>query len=235
MIQTVMEASFGQLFQCPLVCTDLSAFTVPIPEDSPARVLLVSDTHLGATIDWRRSLDMFMEHIRAVIAAESITHICHLGDLCDGSLTNGAVVLPEALGRLNELGLPVFVIGGNHDRELYGGLKWPSDTNVTPVAPCNAMLIERGGLKLYLAHDLQNNYRIRCKFAFSFVTWLKEGNKKIRKEDWLIIGHTHTSIITPWERVGCIGQFSPEINACGYGIIDMAENVNIETKWKTIH
>jgi hypothetical protein len=60
---------------------------------------------------------------------------------------------------------------------------------------------------------------------------MKTGFKKsIPQDDWLISGHCHYSFISRPCKVGCVGQFSPEIGAWGYMMITVADTVTIELK-----
>ena len=213
--------SFGQIFDCPLVNTNVTTFPLPLDKSTPARILLISDTHLGAAMDVTSAIDLFIKTVTEVVKSENITHICHLGDLVDGSLPNGTTVLEMVLKRLASLKLPVWAIGGNHDREFFSDLRMDQDPYVKPLQEL-AMTIERGKDKMFLAHDLANNYRVRDQFAFSFFSWIKDGCKAhIKPADWLVCGHAHTGLVSHASKLACVGQFSPEINTFGYGVLDV--------------
>lgn len=214
------DIDFGQMFKAPLVNTTVTTFQLPIGS-GPAKILLVSDTHLGGSerVPMAKAINDFIAALKDVVNAEGgITHICHLGDLVDGRIPNGHVQLKEVLGKMAEFNMPVYAIGGNHDREFFDDLSWPGDPNVTPIKEL-AMLIEYNGQKIYLAHDLANNYRVR-DLARSFNSWLKRGCK-LRPEDWLVTGHCHVGLICGSSKVSCVGQFSPEINQFGYSILEL--------------
>ncbi|OHT07663.1 Ser/Thr protein phosphatase [Tritrichomonas foetus] len=234
-----MNQNFGQIFQCPLVNTTVTSFKVPFDPKNKLRVLLISDTHLGALIDTNKAIQLFFDELSALIKAEGINMICHLGDLVDGTLNNGSFVLQTVLKKLSELRIPVYVIGGNHDRDFFNGINWKQEIpNVYPLKE-NSIVFElpKVGAKgepqrLFLAHDLLNNYRVRDQFAFCFVAWIKDACKKfIKPTDWLITGHTHTSLISFASRLACVGQYSPEINVFGYTLLDFENgDVSIATK-----
>lgn len=228
-----MNQTFGQVFQCPLVNTTVSVYNIPDVQ-AQMKILLISDTHIGATMDVEKATTLFIDCLREVISQEGITHICHLGDLVDGTLMDGKYVLPRVLKRLSEFELPVYAIGGNHDREFFAGMSWEGDAFVVPSKQL-AMLVEYNGTKVYLAHDLANNYRVRDAFAYSFVSWIKDGCKKtIRPEDWLVTGHTHTGLLSHAARISCVGQFSPEIKSFGYGVLEVGpDGILISNKYMT--
>lgn len=224
----MLNLNFGQVFQCPLVNTTVNAYKIPLSE-STKRILLVSDTHLGATIPAEQAITLFSNELSTIIKKEGITMICHLGDLVDGTFTEnmGTKVLNDVLTKVSELQIPFYVFGGNHDRDFFTPLKFPKNPFVTPLKE-NAVVFElppRGKeepQKIFLAHDLLNNYRVRDQYAYSFVSWIKQGCKQyIKPTDWLLTGHTHTSLISYPSRLGCVGQFSPEINVFGYAVLEI--------------
>lgn len=216
-----MLQNFGQIFQCPLVNTTVTSYPLPVDKSSPMRILLISDTHLGASVDVSKAIDLYMKALVDVIKAERITHVCHLGDLVDGSLSNGTAVLGVVLQKMADLKIPVWAIGGNHDREFFNDLKIDKIPGVTPLREL-AMTIESGSDKVFLAHDLANNYRVRDQFAYSFISWIKEGCKAyIKPTDWLVCGHAHTGLLSHASKLACVGQFSPEIGAFGYGVLNV--------------
>ena len=227
-----MNANFGQIFQCPLVNQTVTAFPMPIDKGREMRILLISDTHLGATGELKEGLAYYMSVLSELVKSEGITHICHLGDLVDGTLSNGSAVLAIVLKQMATLKIPVFAIGGNHDREFFAGLRMDKDPYVTPLSDL-AILVEAGPDRVFLAHDLGNNYRVRDQFAFSFVSWIKNGcQKHIKPTDWLVTGHTHTGLISHASRVACVGQFSPPIDAYGYGLLEVKPTgIVINTKY----
>ena len=224
--------SFGQIFQCPLVNTTVTSFSLPIDTTKVSRILLLSDTHLGADRQLKQGLESYMAALQELCTAENPTHICHLGDLIDGTVPNGSAVLGIVLKRMSSLKIPTWAIGGNHDREFFASLKMEKDPYVTPLSHF-AMCIDKSPERVFLAHDIGNNYRVRDQFAYSFVTWVKDGcSKQITPNDWLVIGHTHTGLVSPTSRVACVGQFSPPIGAFGYAILEIRpDGVSVNTKY----
>lgn len=232
-----MNLDFGQVFQCQLVNSVVTPYIIPLKKEK-MRILLISDTHLGATMDPNRAISMLCNEISELCNTEQITMICHLGDLVDGTAIEGTKILNEVLTRITELKIPFYVLGGNHDRDFFTGLQWKKNPYVTPLKE-NAIVFElpktnpkEDPQKIFLAHDLLNNYRVRDQFAYSFIAWIKDGCKKyIKPTDWLITGHTHTSLISYPSRIACVGQFSPEINTFGYAILEFENGkVSIATK-----
>lgn len=162
--------------------------------------------------------------------------VCHLGDLVDGSLPQGEEVLELVLRQFMTLRVPVYCIGGNHDREFFSKVNWPSGSNVH-ISQALAMVIsipngQKDPLKIFLAHDLANNYRVRDQYAFAFISWIKDGCKNtIKPSDWLLTGHIHTTLISHSNKLGCVGQFSPENGVYACTILDLGSEVAIRTHY----
>jgi hypothetical protein len=45
----------------------------------------------------------------------------------------------------------------------------------------------------------------------------------IGEQDWLLTGHCHMGFVSAGSRLGCVGQFSPEIRARTYGVLTIDE------------
>ena len=128
-----MNQTFGQIFQCQLVNNTVTSFKIPFDGNGKLRVLLISDTHIGAVKNLDVAIQMFIDELQKIIEDEKIDMICHLGDLVDGTLLQGTFVLNNVLKKLSELKKPVYVIGGNHDRDFLNALNWQKDPYVTPL------------------------------------------------------------------------------------------------------
>jgi hypothetical protein len=86
--------------------------------------------------------------------------------------------------------------------------------------------------KVFITHDLGNNYRVRDHFVYSFLIWIKDAFKPlIKPTDWLVAGHCHTTFLSFESRVICIGQLSPEIKAFGYTVLEVGDNVTFNLKY----
>ena len=227
---------FGELFQCPFVNTTLTETEIPFT-GSDMTILLISDTHLGSELDFDQSLVEFIKSLKSLIELVKPTHIIHLGDLVNGTFTNfsGGANFSCALSKMSEFGIPIYVIGGNHDR-IYAAQSDFNNEFVTLSQNFSLSLTVPPShpngkpTKIYFAHDLGNNYKARAPYSIPFVRWIKAGCK-IPASQWLIAGHTHESFLLKRECFSCIGQYSPECNNFAYGILTIKNNqVKFEIK-----
>jgi predicted phosphodiesterase len=222
--------TFPAIFQAPLVTQGFSPLILTVPRTPPSRILLLSDTHLGASGPIESEKTRFISELAALIARERITHVFHLGDLVNGTFPNGAPHVSDVLSRMEGLDIPVTLIGGNHDREYVAACTRPLSPLIRVVKHLAIRLDfppATGGVngqRIFLAHDLGNNYRVRDQFTYLFLHWLKTSYPKvIREQDWLLMGHCHMGFLSTTSKLGCVGQFSPEINTRAYGIIEVDE------------
>lgn len=228
-----MLPSFGTIFSVPLVNDRVTYYEYVPPKNKSFKALLVSDCHLGAKLPIDVAINIFIDALSALINRENATVLFILGDVVDG--TQGADVLRRLISRLEKLRLPVYAIGGNHDREFFANIKVDRNSNVTIAHELSFMInirqANRPNIRVFMAHDLLNNYRVRDPHAYFFATWIKEGARNyIKPDDWLIIGHTHTGFLSHASRVACIGQFSPEIRVFGYGTLELDEDLVVSVK-----
>lgn len=207
----------------PLPNSEVTYYELRLDFREMHRFLLISDCHIHSDIEtW------FLE-LKKVLEKEKATRLFILGDLIDGSLPNGDFLLKTAIKELETLPINVYLIGGNHDRGWVNASQWTQGSNVTIVKDWS-ILIQipqkevNHPLKIYLAHELGNNIRVRDKLAVHYFEWVKNGCRAIKPSDWLICGHAHTSIISRRSKLACIGQFSPEINNWAYSILTIEDS-----------
>jgi hypothetical protein len=160
-----------------------------------------------------------------------------MGDLIQGQFPPaiGGALVTEVVRGLDQLKIPTWVIGGNHDREYVDLAMWPPTQYVKKVTEL-AMVIDPPGKpprdRIFISHDLGNNYRVRDHFAYSFLTWIKNAFKTlIKPTDWLVTGHCHTGFLSFESRLACVGQFAPEIKAYGYTVLEVGEEVTFNLKY----
>lgn len=214
-----MADIFGDIINSRVSVTKIPTIDVNM------KILVISDTHIGTEGNPSEAIPKFMASLREVIAKENPTHIFHLGDLISGyfEAKKGGEWVRTALTEMATLGLPVYAIGGNHDREYYKALEWPDKpSHMHPISLSNALLVEtHTGKKLYFAHDLENNLRIRDQLVYPFLCWIKKACRAtIKPNDWLLTGHVHTAMLSMSAKVGAVGQFAPSLRAYQYTIIE---------------
>jgi predicted phosphodiesterase len=241
-LATMMDHRFtySAVFQCEIVNRKVTSFSIPVTRKPGMRILLISDTHIGGTRQpVASSKRLFITALNSVIQSEKATHVIHLGDLIDCEVAAPEAHLADVLSQLAALPVPIWLIGGNHDREWITPAAGSRGPNLT-IAPDLALLLDippsapgqKDGQRIFLAHDLANNYRVRDQFAFSFVHWIKEAAAPEinARDDWLITGHCHTQFLSAACKIGSVGQFSPEIDTFEYTMLTIDDVVTLVMK-----
>ena len=213
-----MNQSF---YDYPLANATTTFTEISLDMNDRYKFLLISDCHT-----FEKDLHFWFDELKKVIEKENPTNLIILGDLIDGSVANGVSIMAQAFSLLKSLPFQIYVIGGNHDRELVSHIKWPEKGNIHLIDTWSILFqipqpSVNHPLRIFLAHDLGNNYRVRDKIAFQFFQWIKGGSKGIKNPDWLICGHAHTSIVSRDSKIVCIGQFSPRIERRAYTILSI--------------
>ena len=99
----------------------MSAFpSHPLRTVAIVRFLHTSDWHLGRSLHGEPLLDAqaaVLDHLVDVAAAEAVDAVVVAGDVYDRAIppVEAVELLDDVLGRLASLGVPVVLIGGNHD------------------------------------------------------------------------------------------------------------------------
>jgi predicted phosphodiesterase len=224
--------NFAQTFQATFVKIPINPVSIPVDGRKPARILVLSDTALGGMPNPSVGVTGFISALERVIKAEQITHVVHIGDLVKFDAPSPLQLLESVLAQLGKLPVPVWLLGGNDDRDflrqLTGGDRRGSVTIVREIA---IVVPLPTGNRVFLAHDLGNTYRVVDQFAWGFVAWLKQNAAHaIANEDWLLVGHCHTQFLSTESRIGCVGSFSPDPPVWSYAVLSIAGEVNIEMK-----
>jgi len=124
-----------------------------------ARIVLFGDTHLGfdlpgrARIDRRRRGHDFAANFHRVIAHIRRTRpdaVVHGGDVFHRSRVPAQVVEEglSGLAGIAELGIPVYIVPGNHDRSKLPASLWLGHPNLHVFREPGTAVIEAGGMRI---------------------------------------------------------------------------------------
>ena len=212
----------------PLVNTKTTVFTLPLEHAANIKALVVSDQHFGKTLPITRSLPQCLKNMMTIIAREQINCIFMLGDIVDN---NDKDILTKVFSALEQLPIPVYVMGGGNDRVLIFDYKYNRPGSNVRVVYDYAIRIHNPNApvgtpqNIFLAHDLCNPLSVKPDEAEAFLVALKRAFKKdIANEDFLIIGHTHQYVFNEDLRCASIKDFSPDNHHNGYAVISTGSN-----------
>ena len=210
-------------FSAPLVNTKTTVFTVPLEHAVNIKALVVADQHFGKTLPITKSLPQCLKNMMTIIAREQVNCIFMLGDIVDN---NDKDILTKVFSALEQLPIPVYVMGGAKDRVLLFDYKYNRPGSNVTVVYDYAIRIHHPNAPLgtppniFLAHDLCNPVTVKMDEAEAFVVALKRAfEKDITVEDFLLIGYTHQYVFNEQLRCASIKDFSPDNHHNGYAII----------------
>jgi hypothetical protein len=226
------DLPFGQIFQAVFTQVPIRPVTIGPSGPKPRRILLIANTNLGANSPQAAKLSTFVSALSGLVRSEQITHIVHLGNLVDRGAPNSLHLLDSAIAELGKLRVPTWLLGGDGDRELIGHLTGGNRRGSVTIVREIAIVVElSGGRKLWLTHDLGNPHPVTDQFAWSYAWWLKENAaQEIQKEDWLIIGHCRTQLLSAGALIGAVGQFAPGASTATWTVVSDSGRVSIQHK-----
>jgi hypothetical protein len=226
------DLPFQPIFKAQYTPVPISPMTISSSVPGRRRILLISDTLLGAGSQPAAKLATFISALSSVIKADQITHVIHLGNLVDKDAPNSLRLLDSVINELVKLRVPTWLLGGDRDRDVFARLTGGNRRGSVTIVRQVALIVElTGGRKLWLTHDLGNPYPVTDQFAWSYAFWLKENAAgTIQKEDWLLIGHCHTQFLSTGPLIGAVGQFAPGAGAATWTVVVDGERLSIEHK-----
>jgi hypothetical protein len=224
--------SFSSVFQATFVKQPINPVLIPTGGATPMRFLLISDTALGSTATAATSIARFISALQRTIQSERITHVVHLGNLVRGDARSPMELFETLLGALEGLSIPIWLIGSNSDRELFGRVSGGNRRGKVTMVQELAIVMELpAGNRVFLTYDLGNDIGVTDQFAWSFVTWLKENARSaIGDEDWLLVGQCKTQFLSADGRIGCVGVFAPDPPIWSCAVLSIGGGVEIEIK-----
>ena len=127
-----------------------------------------------------------------------------------------------------DIGLPTFIIGGNHDRQFVSSMKagLPIPKKSVEIVSESCMVLNHPNPEpgkypsVFFGHDLLNNFYSSVSETAPFLKALKRRVSIIPPEAFLLVGHVHSTKRIPEENVACVGSFSSE--AAGFSRYEYA-------------
>jgi DNA repair exonuclease SbcCD nuclease subunit len=126
------------------------------------RILLLADSHLGFDLPTRPRLDRrrrghdFLANYARALApalASEVDLVIHAGDVFDRSSVVSTLAYQafEPLRRIADLGIPVFIVPGNHERSRLPHLRFAHHRNLHVFATPRTVVVETRALRLALS------------------------------------------------------------------------------------
>eukprot|EP00727_Mastigamoeba_balamuthi_P005063 m51a1_g14555 hypothetical protein (338) ;mRNA; r:1015689-1017515 len=187
-------------------------------DGGPWKALLVGDLHLGQTPGASYFTDAAqlraIEALPGIVRSQGVRQAFVLGDLFHSTASLDTQWSADRIARIVELlsPLPVYIIGGNHDRYWFSSCadKWRTAVGPTLRVFSGAELLlalrSSTGARVLLTHDGGNNLRLLPGQVAPFVLGLKIANG-LERSEWLVTAHTHSAVLVDKWRCASVGSF----------------------------
>lgn len=213
--------------------TKTSVFSVPSVISDGINALVVSGQDFGRTLPLTRAIPQFMKSLLSVVKRNQINCLFFLGDLVyvdDGS--ESAVVtatMKTVIAALEELPIPVYIMGGERDRVLLWQMKYTNPGSNVRVVYDYAIKIGVPGASdvknVFLTYDLMNPVPVRYDQADEFTHALKRAfYMDIQERDYLVVGHPKGYAVNEAKKYASIKNWSVDHHRTGYAIVTREES-----------
>lgn len=203
-----------------------TAYPIPSNVVRGMKALIVADAHFDKTLALSTTLPKYIKELGKIVLREKVNTIFVLGDMLQNDEDMTIDKLKSIIAAFELLPAKVYMIGGNHDRSMLWDLKYnKKGSNVTIVYDLAMVLTHPNPApdtppRIFLAHDLKNNFQLKFDEGQYFVKNLKSFFKDmIHSEDYLLIGHTHQTINIKEQRCGSVGAYSEDLHRQSYAIL----------------
>lgn len=196
--------------------------------------LVITDQHLGKFISFNSGFPKFKSKLDSLLSQTKATCLFMLGDTIDYRCRDYSSAFNTVFNYLETLQIPVFLLGGNHDKERIQKLHYKFDKNLKFIEDTFIRVSHPSpnGEKysaIIMGHDLGNNFQVDPCDAPTYVKWMGDVfNKYFKPSEMMLLGHTHQNISIPENESYSIMQFSPDFRSFQYAIIkDVGGKFNV--------
>jgi DNA repair exonuclease SbcCD nuclease subunit len=183
--------------------------------------LVITDHHLGLWGRAEEDIPLFLTELNALVTAVKPDYILMLGDTIHyGNPAPPFVTLIDGFAQLN---VPIFILGGNHDRRVLAQLEsaHQSVTIVRDLAIGITAAEDRDEWRrIVFAHDLLNDMKVNPQDVGIWVWWMKDVFHEIcPPDDLLFWGHAHQIIWNADRKCCSLGRFAPTLRSYHWALI----------------
>jgi predicted phosphodiesterase len=197
-----------------LMNTKATVYEIP-PSVTTAKLgLIISDQHFGQYADGIPQIQAFLQEFRLLLSHVKPDYLLLLGDTLDAHCANPDAVLQNFLENLEQFQIPIFLLAGNHDRDIFQQYSrhhpWVTIVRCDLAVGATATGSDGGWKRIVFGHDLMNNFLVHPSDASVFVWWMKAVfHEIVGPNELLFLGHTHQNIWDEEHKCGSVGRFAP--------------------------
>lgn len=221
-----------------------TVFVLPLEHTVNLKGLVVANQYFGKTLPLTKSIPQFMKSIMTIIVRENINALFFVGDIAffqkDGGAAETKAIIEKFFGVLEELPIPVYVMGGQQNRKILFDMNYNKPGSNIHVVYDYMLKIQhpappQGTIpNVYITNDALCTAPIKLDEVEAYTYKLKKHFKnEIANEDFLLCGCCKGYSYSEECRFGSIKEFSPDNHRNGHAIISCARDgfsVNIVGK-----
>lgn len=220
------------------MCAQPRFYNVEINDFDNFKGLIVTDFHLGQTINLENDRKALIKNLERLVLQENPTHLFILGDIIHYSFQRVNEWYFDFFKMLeNSFSFPIYIIPGNHDYEIFPDegncfSLYANEKNVKCLDVEFLVIKYSDSFSLFLGHDVSYNRSVHTKKPI--IDWMNEirhwrsCKDKIKDTDVLIFGHTHEDIDDEETNNYTIAPFSLDLKQSSYGIISFKNGFKFE-------
>ncbi|OHT04715.1 hypothetical protein TRFO_06131 [Tritrichomonas foetus] len=222
--------SEGETFK--LYHKNVQCFTYQIENGATFRAILISDLHVARFHSKHESISQIVAHLRTIIDRNQANLIFICGDIIHFKLFVGYKDWIEVYSALEELGVEIHVIPGNHDR--FRNKKVMSKfhgRNVHLHLEDLIKIIPPNGRTVVLGHDVRNDKKVHGSYHVRiwFRSLREQFSNYIDQDSFLILGHLHEEQESKDGLTKSLMPYSYDLRVFYYGFLFLNENQEIDS------
>lgn len=185
----------------------------------------ITDQHLGRYTKFETDFSIFKNKLETLLDQTKATCLFMLGDTIDYHCRNYENSFKSVFNYLETLQIPIFLLGGNHDKERIEKLYHNFNKNLVYVRETFIRVrhSNSNGEKysgILMGHDLGNDFQVDPCDAPIYVKWMGDVFRRyFNPGEMMLIGHTHQNIAIKENESYSIKQFSPYFESYQYALI----------------
>jgi predicted phosphodiesterase len=204
--------------------TTATVYEIPPSITTSKLGLILSDQHFGRTNNGITEIQDFLKEFRLLLSRVKPDYLLLLGDTLDWSCPDPAAVFQNFVENLEQFQIPVFLLGGNHDRHVLQSYArdhpWVTMVRNDLTIGVTATGSEGGWNRILFGHDLGNDFQVDPCDAPVFVSWMKAVFEEIvGPTQLLFLGHTHQDIWDEKHGCGSVGRFAPAQGSYRWAVV----------------
>ena len=214
-----------------------TALTISGSELTTMKAVIITDCHLNRFLPFDETFPQLKDQLLSLVEKERANTVILLGDIVHIRTEGAAEKIEKVLKIFESLPVKVYYVSGNHDRHVAAKMSFPATSNVTIVRDLALCLVHPcpppgTPPRIFLTHDLHNHHKLKPHEVKSWLAFLRRTfSSLIDKDDFLLTGHTHETIINEEVNSASVAPFSLDLQRKSYATLTMTKEEGIKVQF----